>query len=318
MQVGKKAAASSHGDLESQFSAIVATLQNDLARLSESIERFREAYQRKAEVARADNDPAALEQLRETFRRLRQLELVEKHIGSSVSYLYDTGERLEEGDAARDFAARILDGLEAERQRLYRDVHDGPAQVLTNGIFEIEFFERVAERAPADVRAALMAELANLKLQFRESLEDVRGVILDLRPPALAQLGLAEAMRAYGAEFQFRHGLALQTDLRVGPTGLTPQQELAIYRVFQEALHNVRKHSRAQTVRVGWDRVGGQWTLTVSDDGVGFDPARASRQTKSVGLLTMRERAQVIGATLDVKTNAGQGTSVVLTLPAAA
>jgi two-component system sensor histidine kinase DegS len=318
MQVGKKASASSHADLESQFVAIVASLQNDLAQLSESIGRFRDAYQRKAEASQADSDSTTLDQLRESLRRLRQLELVEKHIGASVSYLYDTGQPLEQHDEVRDFAARILDGLEAERQRLYRDVHDGPAQVLTNGIFEIEFFERVAERAPADVRAPLMAELANLKMQFRESLEDVRGVILDLRPPALAQLGLAEAMRAYGAEFQFRHGLALQTDLRVGPTGLTPQQELAIYRVFQEALHNVRKHSRAQTVRVGWDRVGGQWTLTVSDDGVGFDLARVRRQTKSVGLLTMRERAEVIGATLDVRSNSGAGTSVILTLPAAA
>lgn len=212
----------------------------------------------------------------------------------------------------------MLESLEAERERLYRDVHDGPAQVLANAMFEVEYLERIADRATGDAKVALKTELANLKSQFRSSLDAVRGMIYDLRPPVLSELGLAGAIRDYASEYQSRYGLRVDCHLDADDTGLEPMQELAIYRVMQEALQNVHKHAQASTVGIVWQRSRGekeQWVMHCTDDGVGFDLVKVARRQRSVGLLAMRERAELIGATLQVQSTPGQGTAVTLLLP---
>jgi two-component system sensor histidine kinase NreB len=101
------------------------------------------------------------------------------------------------------------------------------------------------------------------------------------------------------------------TSLDEHDTGLDPQAELAVYRIMQEALQNTHKHAKATTVRIEWERDGpGAWVMRCADDGVGFDIVRAARQQRSVGLLSMRERAGLIGASFDVRSAPGQGTTV--------
>jgi len=299
--------------LDARYDAITVALRQDLEGLTRRLAEYRKGFHTLAENTRGD-DPAATESLHEARSRLQRLELAAAHIASSLAYLAGVGSAPDAHGETREIAAQVLEGVEHERQRLYREVHDGPAQILTNAIFEIEIFERIADRAPADVRAQLLSELANLRAQLRDSLEDVRGMISDLRPPALATLGLAEAMRAYAAEYQSRFGLTVDTDLRAGPTGLASDQEIAIYRVLQEALQNVHKHASARTVKVGWRRESGRWTLSIVDDGVGFDLVRAARRSKSFGLVTMRERAEVIGASFEVRSAPGSGTAIVLSV----
>jgi two-component system, NarL family, sensor histidine kinase DegS len=201
---------------------------------------------------------------------------------------------------------------------LYRDVHDGPAQVLANAMFEVEYLERIADRTTGEARTALKTEIANLKSQFRSSLDAVRGMIYDLRPPVLSELGLAGAIRDYAAEFQVRYGLRVECHLDTGETGLKAAQELAIYRVMQEALQNVHKHAQASAVKLVWQRSTkekDQWVMLCTDDGVGFDLVKVARRRRSVGLLAMRERAELIGARLQVQSTPGQGTAVTLLLP---
>ena len=212
-------------------------------------------------------------------------------------------------------AQRVLESLEAERERLYRDVHDGPAQVLANAMFEVEYLERIADRATGEARSALKVELTNLKSQFRASLDAVRGMIYDLRPPVLSELGLQGAIRNYATEFQARYGLRVDCHLDAGDTGLEPAQELAIYRIMQEALQNVHKHAQASTVGIVWQKAKDQWVMHCTDDGVGFDLVKVARRQRSVGLLAMRERAELIGGRLQVQSTPGSGTAVTLLLP---
>jgi signal transduction histidine kinase len=154
-----------------------------------------------------------------------------------------------------------------------------------------------------------------MRAQFRSSLEGVRAMIYDLRPPVLSELGLAGAIRTYVNEYESRYGLKALCHLDDRDTGLDPQQELAVYRIMQEALQNTHKHAQATTVRVEWERDGlGDRVLRCTDDGVGFDIVRAARQQRSVGLLSMRERAELIGAHFDVRSSPGQGTTVTLRL----
>ena len=295
-----------------------------MRRTRQQVDKFARAYQRTAEAqSRRTADGRPEETTQKAYRRLKQLQLVIQHIESSAAYLLGSGIEPERKDDDEDepsleVAQRVLESLEAERERLYRDVHDGPAQVLANAIFEVEYLERIAERAPNEVRQTLKAELAGLKTQFRGSLDSVRAMIYDLRPPELSELGLAEAMRNYSSEWESRCGIKVLSTLDTAPTDLSAHHELAVYRVLQEALQNVHKHAQANTVGVVWQRSAMSWTLHVTDDGAGFDLVKAARRAKSVGLLSMRERAELIGGSLQIQSMPGKGTAVTLLLPAKA
>jgi two-component system, NarL family, sensor histidine kinase DegS len=307
-------------DLDAQFDAIVDALRREVRRLRQQVDRFGRAYQKQAEERTRRASEGEDQAIQRSYRRLKQLQLVVQHIESSAAYLLGSGidpSGEEEKDETVEVAQRVLESLEAERERLYRDVHDGPAQVLANAIFEVEYLERIAERIPSEVRQTVRTELANLKGQFRTSLDSVRAMIYDLRPPELTELGLAEAMRNYSAEWEARCGIRVASRLDTMDTHLAPLQELAVYRIMQEALQNVHKHAQASAVGMAWQRSTENWVLHVTDDGIGFDIVKTARHKKSVGLLSMRERAELIGGTLQIQSTPGKGTAVTLLLPTA-
>ena len=305
-------------DLDEQFDAIVDALRRDVRTLRQQVEKYGRTYQKHAEDRSRETTHGELdEETQRDYRRLKQLQLVIQHIESSAAYLLGSGidPSSDSDDVSVEVAQRVLGSLEAERERLYRDVHDGPAQVLANAIFEVEYLERITERAPAEVRQTLKTELANLKGQCRGSLDSVRAMLYDLRPPELTELGLAEAIRNYASEWEARCGIKVGSQLDLKDTGLTPMEELAVYRVMQEALQNVHKHAHASTVGLAWSRANESWVLHVTDDGMGFDLVKAARHKKSVGLLSMRERAELIGGSLQIQSTPGKGTAVTLLLP---
>src|SRR6267378_150562 len=283
-------------DLDEQFDAIVDALRRDVRTLRQQVEKYGRTYQKHAEDRSRETTHGELdEETQRGYRRLKQLQLVIQHIESSAAYLLGSGidPSSDTDDEAVEVAQRVLGSLEAERERLYRDVHDGPAQV----------------------RQTLKTELANLKGQFRGSLDSVRAMIYDLRPPELTELGLAEAIRNYASEWEARCGIKVGSQLDLKDTGLNPMEELAIYRVMQEALQNVHKHAHASAVGLAWSRANDNWVLHVTDDGMGFDLVKAARHKKSVGLLSMRERAELIGGSLQIQSTPGKGTAVTLLLP---
>jgi len=293
-------------------------LRLEVRNLRQQVEKYARTYQKHAEDRGRHTTNGELDgETQRDYRRLKQLQLVVQHIESSAAYLLGSGidPSSDAEDESVEAAQRVLGSLEAERERLYRDVHDGPAQVLANAIFEVEYLERIAERAPAEMRQTLKTELANIKGQFRGSLDSVRAMIYDLRPPELTELGLAEAMRNYASEWELRCGIKVASQLDLKDTGLSPTDELAVYRIMQEALQNVHKHAHASAVGIAWSRANDNWVLHVTDDGMGFDLVKAARHKKSVGLLSMRERAELIGGSLQIQSTPGKGTAVTLLLP---
>ena len=304
-------------DLDGAFEAIVDGLRREVRRLRQQVERYQRAYQKRAEAhSRTGDSPD--ETTQRAFRRLKQLELAITNVESTAAFLGGAGIEPQPESGQEQLvtvAQRVLESLEAERERLYRDVHDGPAQVLANAMFEVEYLERIAERVTGEARTALRTELTNMKSQFRTSLDAVRGMIYDLRPPVLSELGLAGAMRNYASEYEARYGLRVDCHLDTAETGLESAQELAIYRVMQEALQNVHKHAQASTVGIVWQRAKDQWVMHCTDDGIGFDLVKVARRQRSVGLVAMRERAELIGAQLQLQSTPGQGSAVTLLLP---
>ena len=231
---------------------------------------------------------------------------------------------LERGDASlvsdgdhlpSDVQMRIVEAQESERSRLAQEVHDGPAQTLSNAIFQVEYIERVID---TDLRAA-RTELRFLRDLLRRELGSVRTFISQLRPPVLDELGLDGAIADAIGRTTALTGLAISSELSATPDRLTGTQQTVVLRVLQEALQNVRKHGAASAVTVASAIDKGDWVLTVRDDGRGFDVgAVAARGRRNFGLQFMRERAELISASFEVHSRPDGGTLVRLAIPVGA
>ena len=207
---------------------------------------------------------------------------------------------------------RIVEAQESERSRLAQEIHDGPAQVLSNAIFQVEYIERVIDH---DDRLA-RTELRFLRELLRRELGSVRTFISQLRPPVLDELGLDGAVADAVGRTTALTGLAITTELTAPSDRLTEAQQTVVLRVVQEALQNVRKHGGASSVIVASVIDGEEWVLTVRDDGRGFDVgAVAARGRRNFGLQFMQERAELIGAHFEVHSQPDSGTTVRLAIP---
>ena len=278
-----------------------------------------------AVAAEAGADAARLQVLRADVETLgreigrRQTELAKLEI--ALRNLESTWLFLERGDSSlvadadglpTDVQMRIVEAQESERSRIAQEVHDGPAQVLSNAIFQVEYIERVIE---SDQRAA-RTELRFLRDLLRRELGSVRTFISQLRPPVLDELGLDGAISDAIGRLTALTGLAIGADLSAPAERLTGTQQTVVLRVLQEALQNVRKHGAASAVTVASAIEGDDWTLTVRDDGRGFDVgAVAARGRRNFGLQFMRERAELIGARFEVHSRPDGGTLVRLAIP---
>lgn len=244
----------------------------------------------------------------------RRIQTVIRQSQLSVDYLLgDVESEADSVDPLADLGQlRALEVREEERQRLAREVHDGPAQVLANAIFQIEFCQRLAEKDPR----RLDGELGRLKGDLRESLAEVRYFIFDLRPGPLAELGLVATMRRYAEGYQSRSGIAVHLDLDDDLQRLSTAKEMAIFRVVQEALQNTRKHSGASRVDLIVRQEGDHLLVSVEDDGRGFDAdAAPGGGPRHFGLVSMQERAQLIRGDLQIESEVGHGTRVTLRVP---
>jgi two-component system sensor histidine kinase DegS len=211
-----------------------------------------------------------------------------------------------------DLQMRIVEAGEAERSRLAQEIHDGPAQALSNAIFQVEYIDRVLDQ---DSRMA-HTELRFLRDLLRRELGDVRSFITQLRPPLLEQLGLDGAIADAVDTMKTLTGLPIEVDLQAPADRLAEAEQTVVLRVAQEALQNVRKHAAASRVTISSRMAGRDWNLEVRDDGRGFDVgAVASRGRRNFGLQFMRERAELIGARFEVRSRPVGGTVVVLSIP---
>lgn len=211
-----------------------------------------------------------------------------------------------------DIAMRIVEAQEAERVRLAQDVHDGPAQALTNAIFQVEYIERIAGEDPV----RLADELHALRDTLRRELGGVRDSIHQLRPPELDHGGLAGAIRETVERLRAVTDLTITTELEAVADDLDDRQRVVALRIAQEALQNVRKHAAASTVVITTAIADGEWVLEIRDDGRGFEVGMvAARGRRNFGLQSMRERAELIGARFDVRSQPDGGTVIRLGIP---
>jgi signal transduction histidine kinase len=208
---------------------------------------------------------------------------------------------------------RILAVEEQVRRELARDLHDGPSQIISSIIMGLRFFREVMTREPGRMET----ELTELERQANMALRQVRDMLFDLRPVALETQGLAAALQVYVERQSETQGLEFHLKTDSFNTRFEPRVEAALFSIVQEAVGNAQKHAQAKNIRITLQSTRDELTIAVKDDGRGFDVAQveeAYAQRGNLGLLNMKERAEIAHARLTIESQVGKGTTVALKL----
>ncbi len=204
-----------------------------------------------------------------------------------------------------------IDAQEAERERICLEVHDGVAQTLASAFQYLQLLERTLPSRESSARQ-IVSRVAGL---VRQSIQETREVINSLTPATLADLGLVPTLRQDLKHFERETGCPVEfaADL----PRLAPNIEISLYRIIHEAITNVKKHADSPKVRIELTRMPDRLVAQVKDWGVGFDPAQQGGvpTRTSVGLFSMRKRAELLGGTFEVHSAPGQGTEIRVDVP---
>ncbi|HKD77021.1 MAG TPA: sensor histidine kinase [Ktedonobacterales bacterium] len=234
------------------------------------------------------------------------------NVSRMLNQILDNLQRYQE--RVQDLSASVLQAQEDERHRIARELHDQIGQSLTLLLVRL----KLLEAAPAS--STVRGDLIELRGAVAAAIDQVRKLALDLRPPALDQLGLIAAIRTLVREFAEQTRVAATCEAPADAVEVGPERATAIYRIIQEALTNIAKHADAHNVRVVLERRPYDITIAVSDDGRGFDlrviqECERDQEGPGLGIFGMEERARLLGGTYSIKTRPGVGTTVIATIP---
>jgi len=231
-------------------------------------------------------------------------------IGSAM----DITEQKRAEEAVRQVSKRILEAQENERRRVSRELHDSVSQILASVKFRMESFE---ERIPARLKLVRAGVKQTRRLVDRVMLE-VRRISRNLRPSELDDLGLSPAVRSLVDEFGERTGVTVDLDFPELSQKLAPEVELALYRIIQEGLTNVERHSQATRVALKVSEDGSTIIATIRDNGKGFAKRRSGKgraKNGGIGLVDIKERVSFLDGDLQVSSTPRGGTSITVRIP---
>lgn len=210
---------------------------------------------------------------------------------------------------------KIILAQEEERKRIAREIHDGPAQMLANLVLRTEIVERMLVKQEYGL---VQDEVVDLKGQVRNSLEEMRKVIFNLRPMALDDLGLIPTLRKYVHDFEEKTKLRTTLETRGKEHRLSSAMEAAVYRLVQEALSNAAKHAYPSFVLVEITYQAQLIKIVIKDNGLGFNVKKLKNQQgnrESFGLVGMRERVELLEGRMEIVSAENQGTTIVIHIP---
>jgi signal transduction histidine kinase len=208
-----------------------------------------------------------------------------------------------------EMVEKVISAQEDERRRIARDLHDQTSQALVSLIVQLKLVESARNKA------SRLQAITDLREQLRATLNDVRRMAYDLRPGVLDDLGLTQAIQWFADQCRKNNGVEIKTRIDAACDSLPPHAATAVYRVAQEALSNVVKHSRATQAWITLRNTSETYCLEIRDNGAGFRVDSGSAHTEGLGLFGMRERIQLLGGTFELETELGQGTIVRAILP---
>jgi len=255
----------------------------------------------------------SLQRLQSTSQRAEKLV---SQVGVVLNFLsgnlHDLSSKIGELQQTQQMALSIIKAQEEERKRVAREIHDGPAQSMANVVMRTDFCLKLLDLEPSRIGEELQA----LQKLVRYSLQDIRKIIFDLRPMVLDDLGLAPAVKRYVTEMKEQYNLPVEFLSFGTERRLDNSIEVSLFRIIQEALSNIRKHARARQALVKMEFLTKKINIQIKDNGQGFDLKIINNsERKGYGLISMRERVQLLAGEMVISTAPGQGTSISISVP---
>jgi two-component system sensor histidine kinase DegS len=236
-------------------------------------------------------------------------------LGAATGQLgtFQAADEQPEGEPVQPLVVRIIEAQERERQRLSQQVHDGPAQALTNLILQAEICERLFQTDPERAQA----ELVSLKEAVASTFQAVKGFIINLRPMMLDDLGVVPTLRRYVEGFSENRGVVTRLTVTGKDRRLAAHREVTIFRLVQELVNNAVELGGASSVQIDLDMGADQVRVAVEDNGSGYDlgAATESPNGERLGLATMRERVEMLRGAIEFDSQVGRGTKATFRLP---
>ena len=263
---------------------------------------------------------AALRPLVELSRAMESLhkgEPQEVHIDSSDPNLRRVSRSFNEMCGrleveSRVYSAKLLSSIEEERRRIGRELHDDTSQTLAAVMINLDLVDKALAEAPPTIRERVV----NSKELLRYTLGQIKLLVYDLRPVMLDDFGLVPTLRWYIESHAEGSGPSIELDVAAAPLRLPGDVETALFRITQEAIANAVRHSHAAKVVVRLETAPGVVKLAVIDNGEGFEPREAIRHSQpGLGLLSIKERVELLDGTLSIESHKGRGTRVYVVIP---
>ncbi|MBP3950048.1 sensor histidine kinase [Bacillus suaedae] len=260
---------------------------------------------------RRDQIERRLGNLKDTVERAEQLasqmSVVYNFLASDLKVI---GDVIEDAKEKQAFGLQIIEAQEAERKKLSREIHDGPAQMMANVLLRSDLIERIYREKGIE---EALNEIRDLRKMVKSSLAEVRRIIYDLRPMALDDLGLIPTLAKYLKTFEDHNGVIVEFT-HVGRAQRLPQQlEIASFRLVQEAVQNAYKHGQPTEIQVKIEIKPTKVIMIIKDNGKGFNPK--VKKAGSFGLIGMRERINMIKGEMNIQSKPNQGTLVIIGIP---
>lgn len=249
-----------------------------------------------------------LEKLQSDKTHLEKYQLALQKAGGSPGQAASPA--LSSGKNSSNGIEMIVNAQESERQRLSRQMHDGPAQAMSNFILQTEIAMRLLDADPAQAKE----ELGNLKNAAMGTFQKVRNFIFELRPMMLDDLGLIPTIRKYVEAFKEQTGLDVNLTITGPERRFEPYLEVMIFRAVQELLGNAARHSQGTSIKVHVDVSNDLVRVSVDDNGKGFDPDAVANGS-SLGLKLISERTEMLGGNFEIDSSVGKGARISFTVP---
>jgi len=227
-----------------------------------------------------------------------------------VGVVFDVTERRAAEQERIELSGQLINAQEEERRRLARELHDDFSQRLALLATELDVIAELIGASP--IEASKRAR--ELWRFVSEVGSDLHSLSHRLHSSRLEILGLAENVHSYCKEFAEKHAIQIDVIHKHVPKSLPSETKLCVFRILQEALRNVNKHSHASRVEVQLQGNGERICLSLSDNGIGFDPSR-HHVSQGIGVYSMRERARMLGGTFEIQSRLSQGTQIAVTVP---
>lgn len=249
---------------------------------------------------------SAKEVYKKAEKAWKSISVVTEYLKGNLDEILFTVDNLNKRQA---LGIKVIEAQEEEKHRIARDIHDGPAQSIANILIKAELCERLVDKD----KDKFKQELTSLKDIIRLTLKDVRKIIYDLRPMSLDDLGLIPTLERYISNFSDFTGINVELKVFGQEVDLNSSIQIAIFRVVQEGLSNINKHSKATEAKIVVEFTATRLNVTIVDNGIGFDYDKVYHDdngNSGYGLINMKERIQILGGSLSVKSAPYKGTRI--------